>query len=72
MNLLTAFWGLFLCFRGGGSFRSGVQPPTGSRVGATPDRLRPAQEAQGRREKFGGMGGLAYNCGLISSAAPAK
>ena len=26
----TVFCHLFLCFRGGGSFRSGVQPPTGS------------------------------------------
>ena len=29
----TAFCHLLLCFRGGGAFRSGVQPPTGSRVG---------------------------------------
>ena len=29
----TAFCHLLLCFRVGGAFRSGVQPPTGSRLG---------------------------------------
>ena len=28
---LPFFWALLICFRGGGSFRLGVQPPTGSR-----------------------------------------
>ena len=31
MNLLIVFCLLFLCPRVGGSFRSGVQPPTGTR-----------------------------------------
>ena len=37
MNLLIVFCLLFLCPRVGGSFRSGVQPPTGS--SNLPDRL---------------------------------
>ena len=32
------FWTLLPCFRGGGSFRSGVQPPTGTRPTGS-DRL---------------------------------
>ena len=44
--LVSVFCPLFPCFRVGGSFRSGVQPPTGSRtgsrVGSSPaqDRLK--------------------------------
>ena len=43
MNLLIDFCPLFPCFRVGGAFRSGVQPPTGirsDRHSATPNRLK--------------------------------
>ena len=40
-SLIFVFYPLFLCFRVGGSFQSGVQPPTGSRPaqGPTQDRI---------------------------------
>ena len=43
------FWALLLCLRGGGSFRSGVQPPTGSSRGH-PDRDR--DRLKGDRHSF--------------------
>ena len=41
----SCFLSSVLCPRVGGSFRSGVQPPTGTKPGATPDRLRSAPGA---------------------------
>ena len=38
-KLISIFYPLFLCFRVDGSFRSGVQPPTGTR----PERSTPAK-----------------------------
>ena len=56
MNLLTVFCPLLLCPRVGGSFRSGVQPPTGSRPaqgrGLNPRlALAGSKSAQGRLKR---------------------
>ena len=53
MNLLiSVFWTLFLCPCGGGSFRSGVQPPTGIRMTGIPrlERSTHAKAGEGRME----------------------
>ena len=61
MDLLTVFCLLLLCPCGGGSFRSGVQPPTGIRTtGMAQFNLRPAQ------------GNGSFDCFLSSAPLPPR